>query len=151
MQFAMLDLEVVLVAGNVLVDADLRLRCAVMLNLNLEMERCDTLECDRNDLFTLCLSRAVAVSLTGFVEACVRTRMYRLLDSDGSEMLLGRIVLAICKTREDVVVSTSFRGLCSDRGSAAGSVQVSIASDKSSFPFLVLEFFPIHNIEGRVS
>lgn len=147
----MLDFEVVLVRGNVLVDADLRFGRAVMLDFNLEIERRDTFECDRNDLLTFCLSRAIAVRLSRLVEACARPRMHCLLDSDGSKMLLGRIILGVRKTGEDVVVSTGFRGLCSDRGSAPVSMQFSVTTDKGSLALSVLIFFSIHDIEGRVS
>jgi hypothetical protein len=49
MQLAVLDLEIVLVGWDALVNTDLRLRCTVMLDLDFKVERCNTLECDRDD------------------------------------------------------------------------------------------------------
>ena len=52
MQLAVLDLKVVLVGRNVLVDADLWLGCAMVLNFHFKIERCDSFQGDGNDFLT---------------------------------------------------------------------------------------------------
>lgn len=72
MHLAMLNLEIVLVRGDVLVHANLRLGCTLVLDLDFEIEGRDTLQSDGDDFLSLRLSRAVAVRLARLVKACAR-------------------------------------------------------------------------------
>lgn len=86
-QFAVLNLEVVLGGRNVLVYANLRLGCSMVLDLYLEIERCNPVESDRNDFFTLSLACTPAVCLAGLVESCAWSWMDSLLHQDRQEVL----------------------------------------------------------------
>ena len=48
-----LNLEIILVCGNVLVDTDFRLRCTLMFDLHFQVEWCNTLQRDGDDFFAL--------------------------------------------------------------------------------------------------
>lgn len=88
MQLTVLDLKVELGSRDVLVYTDLRLGRAVVLDFYFEVKGCHTLEGNGNDFLTLCLARTVTIRLSGLVEAGARTRMNRLLNSDGRKVLL---------------------------------------------------------------
>jgi hypothetical protein len=56
MHLPVLDLEVVFVRGDVFVNANLGFGCALVLDLDFKIERCDTFQSDGDDLFALGLS-----------------------------------------------------------------------------------------------
>lgn len=115
MQLAMLDLEVVLVGWDALVDADFRLRCAMVLDLHLQVERSNTFERDRDNFFAFGLPRAVTVGLSWLVKAGTRARMDCLLDDNRREMLLGMVVAGIGKLLEGILVCAGLSRLRSNR------------------------------------
>ena len=104
---AVLDLEIVLVCRDALVDTDLGLRCTVVLDLNFEIEGCNTLECDWDNFLAFRFTRAKTVCLAGLVEASVRARVDLLLDRNRREVLLRVIIPGICEFEEGVLVGTS--------------------------------------------
>jgi hypothetical protein len=82
-----LDLEIVLVVGYVLVDAEFGLWRALVLDLDFEMEWRHTLESDGNDLFTLSFSRTVTVGLARLIKASAWAWVNTLLHGDRREVL----------------------------------------------------------------
>lgn len=104
MQLAVLDLEIVLVCWNALVNTDLGLWCTVVLDLDFEIEGCNTLQCDWDDFLAFRLARAKTVCLAGLVEASRRARMNNLLDCDGREVLLGVVISRVGQFLERVLV-----------------------------------------------
>lgn len=109
----------------------------MMLDLNFEVEGCDTFESDGNDLLALCFSGAVTVCFSRLVEPGTWARMHCLPDGDGREVLLRVIVLRISKLEEGVFISARIGCICADRRGATSSVKCLFAKG-DQFAFLVL-------------
>jgi hypothetical protein len=95
-EFTVLDLEVVFMGRDVLVDTEFRLRGTVMLDLDFEVERWDTFQCDGNDFFaTFGVAGAVAIRFARIVEVRIREIVNRLLNGDRGEMVTRVVVFAV--------------------------------------------------------
>lgn len=111
MQLAVLDLEVVLVCWDILVNANLGLGRAMVLDLHFQIEGRNTLQCDRDDFFAFRFSGAVAVGLSWLVEASTWAWVNGLLDGDGREVFLGVIVAGVGELLKGVLVRAGLGGL----------------------------------------
>lgn len=106
-EFAVLDLEVVFVCGDVFVDGDFGFGGAVVFDFDFEVEGCDTFEGDGYDFFTVLFAGAVAVGFAGVVEASVGAGVDGLDDGHGCEMSRGVVVLGISELNEFILIAAS--------------------------------------------
>jgi hypothetical protein len=151
-EFAVLDLEVVFVGRDVLVDAEFRLGSAVVLDLDFEVERWDTFQCDGNDFFaTLGVAGAVAIRLARIVEVRIRKIVNRLLNGDGGEMLTRVVVFAVGQLNKFVVISARLGCFGANGRDAAECSKILLPERGCLAILLVLGMLLVLDVKWRVS